>query len=55
MKKQHIELSDKDRQYLITLLSKGNLNARKMKRAQSMLELDRGKTYQEVSNQLHVP
>ncbi len=53
MKKQHVELSDKDRHYLINLLSKGQLGARKMKRAQGLLELDRGKTYQEVSNQLN--
>lgn len=53
MKKQHIELSDKDRDFLIGLLSKGLLSARKMKRAQAMLELDRGKTYQAVSDQLN--
>lgn len=53
MKKQHIKLSVEDRDYLVALLSKGQLNARKMKRAQAMLELDRGKTYKEVSDQLN--
>ena len=53
MKKQHIELSEEDRTYLVDLLSIGRLSVRKVKRAQAMLELDRGKTYQEVSNQLN--
>jgi putative transposase len=53
MKKQHIELSEEDRTYLVDLLSKGRMSVRKVKRAQAMLELDRGKTYQEVSNQLN--
>lgn len=53
MKKQHIDLSAEDRDFLVALLSKGQLSARKMKRAQGMLELDRGKTYQAVSDQLN--
>lgn len=53
MKKQHIELSVQDKAFLVDLLSKGQLGVRKMKRAQAMLELNRGKTYQEVSNQLN--
>lgn len=53
MKKQHIDLSDEDRDFLIALLRKGKLSARKMKRAQGMLELARGKTYRAVSDQLN--
>lgn len=53
MKKQHIELSAQDQELLIDLLSKGQLSVRKMKRSQAMLELNRGKTYQEVSDQLN--
>lgn len=54
MKKQHVELSDLDREYLLELLSKGSLKVRKQKRAQALLELDRGKTFVEVQTQLNV-
>ncbi len=54
MKKQHVELSKSDKKYLINLLSKGRLKVRKQKRAQALLELDRGKTFIEVQNQLNV-
>jgi putative transposase len=49
MKKQHVELSDVDREYLDELVSKGELKARVYRRAIGLLELDRGKTYTEVS------
>lgn len=54
MKKQHIELTDTDLEYLQNLLTKGTLKVRKQKRAQGLLELNRGKTYSEVSVQLNV-
>lgn len=48
MKKQHITLSEEDRQYLNQLLSKGELPVKTYKRATALLELDRGKTYTSV-------
>jgi len=54
MKKQHIELTKSDLNYLENLLSKGTLKVRKQKRSQGLLELHRGKTYGEVSKQLNV-
>ena len=54
MKKQHVELSDVDREYLDELVSKGELKARVYRRAFGLLELDRGKTYTEVSKTLGV-
>ena len=50
MKKQHLQLQNSERNYLKALLSKGVLNARVQKRAIGLLELDKGKTYQEVAN-----
>ena len=54
MKKQHIKLSDADRQYLQSLIAKGKLPARKFKRATCLLELDRGKTYFAVAETLGI-
>jgi transposase len=54
MKKQHLKLSDSDKIYLQALLSKGTLQVRKHKRAVALLELDKEKTYQEVSRLIHV-
>jgi len=54
MKKQHITLEVSDKNFIDKLLSKGTLKVRKQKRAQALLELDRGKTYEEVSTQLNV-
>ena len=45
MKKQHLQLNATDREYLETLLSKGNLAVRVYKRALGLLELDRGQSY----------
>lgn len=45
MKKQHIELTDTDRQYLENLINTGERTARQFKRAVALLELDRGQTY----------
>lgn len=54
MKKQHIKLSETDREYLEKLVSTGELAIRVYRRAIGLLELDRGKTYQAVSNTLDV-
>ena len=54
MKKQHIQLSDVDREYLEALISKGELTAKIYRRALGLLELDRGQTYTDVSKTLKV-
>jgi len=54
MKKQHVELSDADREYLDELVSKGELKAKVYRRAFGLLELNRGKTYTEVSETIGV-
>ena len=41
MKKQHVQLSDVDREYLEGLVSKGELKAKVYRRAFGLLELDR--------------
>ena len=54
MKKQHVQLSEVDRDYLEALISKGELPTKTYRRALGLLELDRGKTYTEVSKILKV-
>src|SRR5262245_46080712 len=54
MKKQHVKLTKKDRDYLESLLAKGKLPAKMFKRATGLLELDRGKTLQAVAETLGV-
>jgi transposase len=54
MKKQHLKLSAKDRDYLESLVSKGKLSAKMFKRATGLLELDRGKTLVAVAETLGV-
>ena len=54
MKKQHIHLQESEKNYLNRLLKKGLLNARVQKRAMGLLELDKGKSYQEVANLLNM-
>ena len=49
MKKQHVMPTAADRDHLAALLAKGSLPARTFKRATALLELDRGKTLQEVA------
>jgi len=53
-KKQHVQLSEKDREYLETLIRKGELTAKAYRRALALLELDRGQTYTAVSQSLQV-
>lgn len=50
MKKPHIQLQDSERSYLQSLLRKGKLKARVQRRALGLLELDKGKSYQDVAN-----
>lgn len=54
MKKQHIKLSETERQELEQLLSKGELSARLFKRATGLLALDRGETLEAVAALLGV-
>lgn len=54
MSKRHVELSPTDRSELEALLRKGQLKAREFKRATGLLELDRGKTIQAISEPLGV-
>lgn len=54
MPKRHVELTATDRQDLEALLRKGQLKAREFKRVTGLLELDRGKTIQAVSETLGV-
>jgi transposase len=53
-KKQHVQLSEKGREYLETLIRKGELTAKAYRRALALLELDRGQTYTAVSKSLQV-
>jgi transposase len=54
MKKEHVKLTDVDREALTVLLAKGSLKAKVFKRATALLELDRGKTLQAVAATLSV-
>lgn len=54
MKKQHIQLSENDRQYLESLLATGELPVKVYRRGLALLELDRGKTYTAVAETLSV-
>lgn len=52
MKKQHLQLSEDDRQALQTMLSKGQLAVNQFKRATGLLALDQGESYQAVATLL---
>lgn len=54
MKKQHVRLSDEERTRLTELLAKGSVAVKTFKRATALLELDRGKTLQDVAATLDV-
>ena len=54
MKKQHVHLTEPDRNYLKELLSKGSLKVRVQKRAMALQMLDRGMSYVDVQKQLNV-
>lgn len=48
MKKQHVQLSESDKKYLEELIQKGELPVKVYRRAISLLELNKGKTYTAV-------
>jgi transposase len=54
MRKQHVQLSPADREYLESLTRQGEQTAKIYRRALALLELDRGKTYAAVSEMLQV-
>ena len=54
MKKEHVKLTEADRDVLEALLKKGELKARAYRRALGLLELDRGKSFTEVTKLLQV-
>jgi len=54
MKKQHIDLTDEDRKFLTTFLSKGTKKVRVQKRAMGLQMLDAGKTIVEVQKTLQM-
>jgi len=54
MKKEHVSLSEKERQDLKILTTKGELPARMFKRATALLALDRGETLAAVAKLLNV-
>lgn len=49
MKKEHVKLSDTDRTNLESLIAKGHIAVKTHRRAQALLELDRGRTFTEVA------
>jgi transposase len=54
MKKQHVKLSEIDREFLENLIKQGELTAKAYRRALALLELNRGQTYTVVSKTLQV-
>ena len=54
MKKQHIQLTEKDRTHLKELLSKGSLRVRVQKRILALQMLDKGMSYVEVQKHLDI-
>ena len=54
MRKQHVRLSETDREALESLVRKGKSSARVYKRALGLLELDRGKTLTSVAETVGV-
>jgi transposase len=54
MHKEHIKLSPADHDFLMTIISKGQLPARVFKRATALLELHRGQTLCAVAQTLQV-
>lgn len=54
MKKQHVQLTDPEREELLARLATGSLPVKVFRRATGLLELDRGKTLQAVATTLGV-
>ena len=54
MQKEHIQLSQSDHDFLLTLVSKGPTSAKIFRRASALLQLNLGKTLSAVAESLHV-
>lgn len=54
MKKQHVQLTPADREFLEDLIRKGQHTAKAYRRAMALLALDRGQTYTAVKKTVHV-
>lgn len=54
MKKQHLKLTETDERYLTEFISKGQPQARVVRRATALLMLDQGSTLQAVADTLQV-
>lgn len=54
MKKSHVSLTAEDKSKLLELLEKGSLKTRVFKRVMSLLELNKGKTYKDVVQIVHL-
>lgn len=54
MKKQHLKLSEADERYLTEFISKGQVQARIVRRATALLQLNQGSTIQAVAETLKV-
>ena len=54
MKKEHVQLTDTDRETLVAMLAKGSLKARVFKRATGLLALERGQTLGDVAQTLQL-
>jgi transposase len=52
MKKEHLKLTEQEHSYLTTLTTSGQLKARQLKRAMTLLLLSEGKTLADVSRLL---
>lgn len=52
MKKEHLKLNETDKRYLTEFISKGQVQARIVKRATALLMLDQGSTIQAVADTL---
>lgn len=54
MKKQHLKLTEADQKYLTEMISKGQVQARMVRRATALLQLNQGSTIQAVAETLRV-
>jgi transposase len=54
MQKEHLKLSQADQDFLMLIVSRGQISARVFKRATALLELHRGKTLCAVAETLNV-
>jgi putative transposase len=54
MKKEHVKLTEANKDYLESIISKGTVAAKVFKRATGLLELNRGQTLQQVAETLGV-